>query len=201
MIIQSRHGRYSMADFAIKTVQRDPRDEGLSLPANRGDLTDANTARSELTRLRETTGAVALLYDLVHARIPGRSCIAVSQGQADLPAALSIGNREPLGTDAPGLVILAHLDSTFPPNPRIRRIRSDGYARTASRAAGWQLLSAPILCPNGPVGAIGLSASPQAMEEGLPEFISATMSAAARISRSLANLSRSGEDGRDRDSA
>lgn len=201
--MQCRHGQYSVVDFGPHAANPYANAKIDGLPTGgRGELPDMRVVRSELSRLQENTGAVALLYSVVRDPIPSRSCIGVSTGPLKrLPSVLSIGNREPLGTDAPGLVILAHLGNTFPSNPRIRRIRHEGHAVTASRAPGWQLLSAPILCHDVPVGAIGLSASPAVIDNGLPEFVQATESAATRIGRSFAEPPWPVGASHDRDSA
>jgi DNA-binding IclR family transcriptional regulator len=187
IIMQSRHGQYSVVDFGLHATNPDANALIDGLPqADRGGLPDVNVVRCELSRLQENTGTVALLYSLVRDPIPSRCCIGVSTGpQTNLPPVLSIGNREPLGTDAPGLVILAHLGNVFPSNTRIRRIRTEGHAVTASRAPGWELLSVPILCHDAPVGAVGVSASPTAIDKGLHELVQATGSAAARIGKAV----------------
>lgn len=118
-------------------------------------LPDVDTTlqlKEELRALHESTGQAVLMHG--HTMLPPiRLCLDYFVGQrhdflqqlSANPEAAAALRRAPLADDAPGLAIMAHLATTPPGSPQLRRIRQNGYATSASPLPGWSLLSVPIL--------------------------------------------------------
>lgn len=108
--------------------------------------------KEELRALHEATGQAILMHS--HIMLPPiRLCLDYFIGQrhdflqqlSATPDAAEKLRQAPLADDAPGLVIMAHLPTTPPGSPDLRRIRQSGYATSASPLPGWSLLSVPVL--------------------------------------------------------
>ncbi|MFF4283189.1 hypothetical protein ACFY0Z_30955 [Streptomyces kronopolitis] len=105
----------------------------------------------ELRALHQNTGHVVLLHS--HTLLPPvRLCLDHYKGdRTDFtqqltahPDAAARLRQAPLGTDAPGMVIKAHLGTARPTSAALQRIRTAGYATSAAPLPGWTLLSVPI---------------------------------------------------------
>ncbi|MFJ5804256.1 IclR family transcriptional regulator [Streptomyces decoyicus] len=106
----------------------------------------------QLRALHQATGQAVLLHS--HTLLPPvRICIDHYCGEGSdflqqLAAHRTAGTRlrqAPLGADAPGLVIQAHLDPAAPPQAAgLQRIRTAGYATSEAALPGWSLLSVPV---------------------------------------------------------
>jgi len=105
----------------------------------------------QLRDLHQATGQVVLLHS--HTLLPPvRICVDHYHGDrgdfmeqlAAHPTADARLRQAPLGADAPGLVIKAHLDPSTPQHTSLQRIRTAGYAITKAALPGWSLLSVPV---------------------------------------------------------
>ncbi|MGW7642206.1 hypothetical protein [Streptomyces decoyicus] len=105
----------------------------------------------QLRALHQATGQVALLHS--HTLLPPvRICVDHYCGEgndflqqlAAHPTADTHLRQAPLGADAPGLVIHAHLDPAAPQAASLQRIRTAGYAISEAALPGWSLLSVPV---------------------------------------------------------
>ncbi|MGW9433964.1 hypothetical protein ACWHA1_39365 [Streptomyces decoyicus] len=105
----------------------------------------------QLRALHQATGQVVLLHS--HTLLPPvRICVDHYCGDrsnflqqlAAHPTADTHLRQAPLGADAPGLVIQAHLDPAPPQAAGLQRIRTAGYATSEAALPGWSLLSVPV---------------------------------------------------------
>lgn len=107
--------------------------------------------RGELRALHQETGQAVLMHS--HTMLPRiRLCLDYYIGDrldflqqvSAHPDAAAILRQAPLTEDAPGQVIMAHLDRMSPGSLELRRIRQNGYAISAAPLPGWSLLSVPV---------------------------------------------------------
>ncbi|MFI1203438.1 hypothetical protein ACH4VR_29075 [Streptomyces sp. NPDC020883] len=107
--------------------------------------------RDQLRTLHQATGHVVLMHG--HTLLPPvRLALDHYSGtrtdfleQLDShPTAAGRLRQAPLGVDAPGLVIKAHLDRSSPATSELQRIRTAGFAISEAPLPGWSLLSVPV---------------------------------------------------------
>ncbi|WP_308345533.1 helix-turn-helix domain-containing protein [Streptomyces sp. ISL-94] len=144
-----RHGQYELLTHApaapsgpASPVLRHP---GAALP--RSPLLE-----TLLNELHARTGYPVLLH--TYAPLSGERLCAAATGThtppvrralASAPEATGILRQAPLGADAAGLAMLAHLcpdDAQL--REDLRRVRRDGMARTRSPLPGWSLVAVPL---------------------------------------------------------
>ncbi|MFD9405807.1 helix-turn-helix domain-containing protein [Streptomyces sp. NPDC059989] len=143
------HGQYELLSHtpAAPSGPASPplRHPGTALP--RSPLLEAL-----LNELHERTGHPVLLH--TYAPLSGERLCAAAIGAhtprvrrelASAPDSIGILRQAPLGADAAGLAMLAHLcpdDAQL--REDLRRVRRDGMARTCSPLPGWSLVAVPL---------------------------------------------------------
>lgn len=121
-------------------------------------------SRRYLTALQEQTGQVVFMHGHMLLESPVRLCVEYfcderpdfARELAAHPTAAGRLRQAPLAADAPGLVILAHLDDTIPLSGQLQTIRTLGYATSDSSLPGWSFVSVPVRAVPGSIGLEGL---------------------------------------------
>ncbi|MFD9562224.1 hypothetical protein [Streptomyces sp. NPDC059994] len=121
-------------------------------------------SRRYLAALQQQTGQIVFLHGLMLLDSPVRLCVEYCSGaRADFteelaahPTAAGRLRQAPLAADAPGLVMLAHLDETVALSGQLQQIRSRGYVSSPSALPGWDFVSVPVHAVPGMPGLEGL---------------------------------------------
>ncbi|MFJ6771249.1 helix-turn-helix domain-containing protein [Kitasatospora sp. NPDC091257] len=181
--VQPTYGTYSIAHPSVTGHRQDALTE---LPASSPAISE------ELAHLQRRTNQVVALHSHLLLGMPSRICVDIADGKRhDFAAALATSNagpvlrRAPLHHDAAGLVMLASLDDLSAGNAVLRRIKIQGYARTPSPVAGWEMLSVPLWRGSVLVGSVSLLAPDAYWQRRAERLADATMDTAAALSRRL----------------
>ncbi|MFF2619756.1 helix-turn-helix domain-containing protein [Kitasatospora sp. NPDC058046] len=181
--VQPTYGTYSIAHPSITGHSRDAL---TALPASSSAISE------ELAHLQRRTNQVVALHSHLLLGTPCRICVDIVDGKRhDFAAALATSDagpalrRAPLHQDAAGLVMLASLDDLSAGNAVLRRIKIQGYARTPSPVAGWEMLSVPLWRGSVLVGSVSLLAPNAYWQRRAERLADATMDTAAALSRRL----------------
>lgn len=181
--VQPTYGTYAIAHPSATGHSQDAL---TALPASSPAISE------ELAHLQRRTNQVVALHSHLLLGAPSRICVDIADGNRhDFAAALATSDagpvlrRAPLHQDAAGLVMLANLDDLSAGNAVLRRIKIQGYARTQSPVAGWEMLSVPLWRGSVLVGSISLLAPDAYLQRRADRLADTTMDTAAALSRRL----------------
>ncbi|MFJ1874233.1 IclR family transcriptional regulator [Streptomyces chartreusis] len=121
-------------------------------------------SRQYLSALQQQTGQIVFMHGHMLLDSPVRLCVECrgdsrpdfARDLAAHPTAAGRLRQAPLAADAPGLVILAHLDDNVSLSSQLRTIRALGYAISGSPLPGWSFVSVPVHAGPEIVGLEGL---------------------------------------------
>ncbi|MFJ7416671.1 hypothetical protein ACIQWZ_38635 [Streptomyces sp. NPDC098077] len=138
--------------------------------------------REELYALRQRTGMTTMLHGCMLADRPMRVRMEYVPGRLAVSSRPPLPYQASLGTDAPGLAILAYLPTAFANSPELRSVRERGYARKSAGDENLDVLSVPLLRHSTPVGSVSVTGRHQTLERHLDEFVDAITGAAENLS-------------------
>ncbi|MFE6909442.1 IclR family transcriptional regulator [Streptomyces erythrochromogenes] len=174
VVWQPRHGYYALTAY---------QERGEFFPQQWVPASMAG--RHVLGVLSEQTGQTVGLHAAVLTDVPVQVCVSCLDGPSGLSQRPQLGVPRPLGEDAAGSAILAHLRLPHPKPEERHAVRFRGWATSPGPVPESQMIAVPLLRFGLPVGALSITARTEQDGSRIPSCVPALKRAAL----SLADLS------------